>query len=147
MGFLNGRITYVRYRVGGEAPLPFAEEHLERVQQHALGRHGDADPTDGLRVGWSGGDHVLDLSFDPGKNLNVMHLSSNFADPSHVFRRAFVIEAVGEREILRVIRYGHVCVAALTRSADHLLNRAATIRFDGVHVHVTANVAQLYQTR
>ena len=47
---------------------------------------------------------------DPGPGS----FESRVPDPN----RAFVIEAVGEREILRVIRYGHVCVAALTRSAD-----------------------------
>ena len=77
MGFLNGRVTYVRYRVGGEGPLPFGEEHLERVQQHAIGRHGAGDPADGIASGWAGGNHVLDLSFDPAKNLvnDALHLA------------------------------------------------------------------------
>src|SRR5215213_3589919 len=76
MGFLNGRVTYVRYRVGGEGPLPFGEEDLERVQRHAIGRHGAADPADGVVAGWAGGDHVLDLSFDPAKNIvnDALHL-------------------------------------------------------------------------
>jgi recombination associated protein RdgC len=51
MGFLNGRITYVRYRVSGSSPLPFDDALLERAQQHAIGRHGAADPTDGVAVG------------------------------------------------------------------------------------------------
>src|SRR4051812_46454154 len=55
MGFLNGRVTYVRYRVGGARPLPFGEEHLDRVQQHAIGRHGAAEPADGIVSGWAGG--------------------------------------------------------------------------------------------
>ncbi|MDR3634084.1 MAG: hypothetical protein P4L84_09780 [Isosphaeraceae bacterium] len=77
MGFLNGRITYVRYRVSGDSPLPFGEELLEQVQQHALGRHGGPDPVDGVAVGWAGGDHVLDLSFDLGKNVinDALHLA------------------------------------------------------------------------
>jgi hypothetical protein len=77
MGFLNGRITYVRYRVGGTTPLPFGEDILEQAQLHAIGRHGAAEPTDGVAVGWSGGDHVLDLTFDPEKNLfdDAMHLA------------------------------------------------------------------------
>ncbi|HEX8202234.1 MAG TPA: hypothetical protein VF590_17285 [Isosphaeraceae bacterium] len=77
MGFLNGRVTYVRYRVGGEAPLPFGEEHLERVQQHAIGRHGAGEPADGIASGWAGGDHVLDVTFDLAKNVvnDALHLA------------------------------------------------------------------------
>ena len=77
MGFLSGRVTYVRYRVIGEGPLPFGPEHLERVEQHAIGKHGDADPTDGVRYGWAGGDHVLDTTFELGKNLvnDALHLA------------------------------------------------------------------------
>jgi hypothetical protein len=77
MGFLNGRITYVRYRVSGPSPLPFGEELLELAEQHALGRHGEADPTDGVAMGWAGGDHVLDLSFDLAKNIvnDALHLA------------------------------------------------------------------------
>ncbi len=77
MGFLNGRITYVRYRVVGESPLPFGEEILEKVRQNALGQHGGPDPVDGVAVGWAGGDHVLDLTFDFAKNVinDALHLA------------------------------------------------------------------------
>ncbi len=54
MGFLNGRVTYVRYRVSGDEPLPFGDEVLEQVEAHAIGKHGSADPTDGVTVGWAG---------------------------------------------------------------------------------------------
>ena len=77
MGFLNGRVTYTRYRVSGDSPLPFGEDLLELAGQHAIGRHGGPDPTDGVSVGWAGGDHVLDVSFDPVKNLvnDALHLA------------------------------------------------------------------------
>ena len=77
MGFLSGRITYVRYRVGGTSPLPFGEEILEQAQLNTIGRRGGADPTDGVAVGWAGGDHVLDLSLDLGKNIinDAFHLA------------------------------------------------------------------------
>jgi hypothetical protein len=77
MGFLNGRITYARYRVSGPSPLPFGEEVLEPAQLHAIGRHGAPDPTDGVSAGWAGGDHVLDLAFDLAKNLinDALHLA------------------------------------------------------------------------
>ena len=69
MGFLNGRVTFTRYRVSGSSPLPFADDLLALAVQHAAGRHGSADPTDGVSTGWSGGDHVLDLTFDLAKNV------------------------------------------------------------------------------
>lgn len=69
MGFLNGRVTFTRYRVGGPSPLPFSEEALDLLEQNAIGKYSPADPTDGVSVGWSGGDHVLDETFDLGKNF------------------------------------------------------------------------------
>src|SRR4051794_16366524 len=77
MGFLNGRVTYVRYRVGGSGPLPFGEEFLEQAQQHAIGRHGASEATDGVSFGWSGGEHVLDVNFDLAKNVvnDALHLA------------------------------------------------------------------------
>ena len=77
MGFLNGRVTYVRFRVGGESPLPFGEELLELASQHAIGRHGAGEPNDGISVGWAGGDHVLDTSLDLDKNVvnDALHLA------------------------------------------------------------------------
>ena len=77
MGFLNGRVTFTRYRVSGPSPLPFADDTLGLAEAHAIGRHGAADPTDGVQTGWAGGDHVLDLSFDLAKNVvnDALHLA------------------------------------------------------------------------
>ncbi len=77
MGFLNGRVTYTRYRVGGDGPLPFGPDHLEAVERFAIGRAGGADPTDGVSAGWSGGDHVLDVTFGLEKNIlnDALHLA------------------------------------------------------------------------
>ena len=44
MGFLNGRVTFTRYRVSGSSPLPFADDLLAMAVQHAAGRHGSAEP-------------------------------------------------------------------------------------------------------
>jgi hypothetical protein len=76
MGFSNGRVTYVRYRVSGPGPLPFGEEFLEQAREHMIGRRG-ADPADGTDFGWAGGDHLLDLTFDPAKNVvnDALHLA------------------------------------------------------------------------
>ena len=77
MGFLNGRVTFTRYRVSGDSPLPFGDDILALAEQHVIGRHGSAEPTDGVSTGWAGGDHVLDLSFDLGKNVvnDALHLA------------------------------------------------------------------------
>jgi len=77
MGFWNGRVTFTRYRVGGPSPLPFGEEVLELARKYLIGQHGPADAADGTSSGWSGGDHVLDLSLDIGKNIvgDALHLA------------------------------------------------------------------------
>jgi len=77
MGFLNGRVTYVRYRVGGDGPLPFGDEVLEQVSAHAIGKHGMGDAADGVTFGWSGGDHVLDVNFGLEKSVlnDALHLA------------------------------------------------------------------------
>ncbi len=77
MGFMNGRLTFVRYKVSGAGPLPFGEETLETIAQHAIGKHGAAEAQDGVSFGWSGGDHVLDVNFDLAKNVlgDALHLA------------------------------------------------------------------------
>ena len=75
MGFLNGRVTYARYQVGGEGPLPFGDEILETLDRHAIGKH--AEGADGITFGWSAGDHVLDLGF--GLEKNVINDALHFA--------------------------------------------------------------------
>ena len=77
MGFLNGRVSFARFRVSGDSPLPFGEEILGLVEQHAIGRHVASDPVDGITFGWSGGGHVLDVDFDLAKNVinDALHLA------------------------------------------------------------------------
>lgn len=77
MGFLSGRVTFTRYRVGGDSPLPFGDDLLELARQHLIGRHGSAESSDGITAGWAGGDHVLDLSIDLGKNVinDALHMA------------------------------------------------------------------------
>ncbi|WP_337176873.1 hypothetical protein [Paludisphaera sp.] len=69
MGFLNGRMTFTRFRVGGPSPLPFSEETLALLESHKIGKHSPADPADGVSTGWAGGGHVLDVTFDYAKNF------------------------------------------------------------------------------
>ncbi len=68
MGFFNGRVTFLRFQVGGQAPRPFDAEHLDRLADRAAGRQRIAT-ADGVEVGWTAGDHVLDTEFHLDKNV------------------------------------------------------------------------------
>src|SRR3954464_10031431 len=68
MGFFNGRVTFLRFQVGGPAPRLFDAEPLDRLADHAAGRQRIAS-ADGVEVGWAAGEHVLDTDFQPGKNI------------------------------------------------------------------------------
>lgn len=68
MGFFSGRVTFGRYRVKGRSPGSFGPEHLKRLQTHAIGKQ-KIVAADGVEVGWTAGDHLLDTSFDLAKNI------------------------------------------------------------------------------
>ena len=68
MGFFSGRVTFARYRVKGRSPKLFGPEHLERLQDHAIGRQRAAS-SDGVDAGWTAGGHLLDTTFDLEKNI------------------------------------------------------------------------------
>jgi hypothetical protein len=68
MGFFSGRVTFARFRVLGPSPGLFGPEHLERLQAHAIGKQRVAS-SDGVEVGWTAGDHILDTQFDLAKNV------------------------------------------------------------------------------
>lgn len=68
MGFFSGRVTFARYRVGGRSVGQFGPEHLERLANHAIGKQ-KLQAADGVEVGWTAGDHILDTNFDLAKNI------------------------------------------------------------------------------
>ncbi|MCS7270738.1 MAG: hypothetical protein NZ703_06610 [Gemmataceae bacterium] len=68
MGFFSGRASFLRFRVQQSPPLVFGEEHLQRLAAHAAGRQRVASP-DGIEIGWTAGEHVLDTDFQPAKNI------------------------------------------------------------------------------
>jgi hypothetical protein len=68
MGFFSGRATFVRFRVVGPSPGQFGPEHLERLENHAVGKQRVAS-ADAVEVGWSAGDHILDTAFELEKNV------------------------------------------------------------------------------
>jgi hypothetical protein len=68
MGFFSGRVTLARYRILGAAPGLFGPEYLERLTSHVIGKQ-KVLAADGVEVGWTAGDHILDTSFDLAKNI------------------------------------------------------------------------------
>jgi len=68
MGFFSGRVTIARYKVKGHAPRLFDEEFLEKLAAHAAGCQRLAS-ADGVEVGWTAGDHILDTRFELAKNV------------------------------------------------------------------------------
>jgi hypothetical protein len=68
MGFFSGRVTFARYRVTGPNPGQFGPTHLERLAAHAAGKQRQA-AADGVEVGWTAGDHILDTDFDLARNI------------------------------------------------------------------------------
>jgi hypothetical protein len=68
MGFFTGRVSFLRFAVQGAAPRLFADEHLDRLREHAAGRQAVAS-ADGVETGWAAGKSVLDVAFDPAKNV------------------------------------------------------------------------------
>lgn len=68
MGFLTGRVTCTRFHVTGRSPRTFGPEHLEHLATHAIGKQ-RAVSGDGVEVGWTAGDHILDTHFDLAKNI------------------------------------------------------------------------------
>src|SRR5882724_13491476 len=68
MAFLNGRVQFVRYKVKGRAQKTFDADHLERLTSRAIGQ-ARVISSDGVDVGWTAGDHILDTRFDLEKNV------------------------------------------------------------------------------
>lgn len=69
MGFKTGRLTFMRYQVTGDSPLPFGTEQLDRLESKRAGQIPPSTTKEGISHGWAGGDHVLDLNFDLAKNV------------------------------------------------------------------------------
>jgi hypothetical protein len=68
MGFLSGSMTFESFRVEGAQPRQFGPEHVETLQQHAIGGPSVLS-NDQARVGFLAGSHLLDGDFDLEKNV------------------------------------------------------------------------------
>jgi len=73
MSFLTGSVTYFRFRVDGPPPGLFDSTHLEALNSRAAGRSRLAS-ADGIEIGWSAGDSILDTDFTLEKNVYPGHL-------------------------------------------------------------------------
>lgn len=68
MGFLDGRVTYERFTLGGKDLHQFDQRHVDILERHAIGAAG-ALSADGIEVGFTAGRHLLDLSFSLENNI------------------------------------------------------------------------------
>lgn len=68
MSFFAGRPSFTRFRVEGPSPGQFGPEFLERLEQNAIGKQRVAK-ADGVEVGWTAGEHLLDTQFTLEKNV------------------------------------------------------------------------------
>jgi hypothetical protein len=77
MGFWTGRVTFTRFQVSGDKPVPFGDPVIDQARAHLIGQHGAPDPADGVSIGWGGGEHMLDVELDGGKNIidDALHLA------------------------------------------------------------------------
>ncbi|MBM3993365.1 MAG: hypothetical protein FJ303_04325 [Planctomycetes bacterium] len=96
MGFFTGRLTCMRFRVGGRAPRTFAQEHLDALAGHAIGKQRIA-ASDGSLVGWIAADHILDTSFELAKNIvnDSLHFAMRIDEvkmPADLLRAYYQVE-------------------------------------------------------
>jgi hypothetical protein len=96
MGFLSGRVGFARFRVEGRAPRLFGPDFLARLTATAAGTQRLAS-ADGVEVGWTAGDHVLDTHFDLAKNVinDALHFCFRVdteKPPADLYRAYYAIE-------------------------------------------------------
>src|SRR5262245_55232770 len=99
MGFFTGRLTCLRFKVAGRGPRTFGPEHLEKLDEHAIGKQRVASG-DGSQAGWIAGDHILDTDFDLAKNVvnDTLHFAlriDTLAIPNDLLRAYTAVELKG----------------------------------------------------
>ncbi len=68
MSFLSGTVSFSRFQIVGGSPKRLDDALIDKLRAHAIGRQRLATP-DHVEVGWIGGRHLLDLTFDVDKNI------------------------------------------------------------------------------
>src|SRR6202140_1047855 len=96
MGFLSGRVTCMRFRVGGRAPRTFGQDHLDALAANAIGKQRIASG-DGSQAGWIAADHIFDTSFDLAKNVvnDALHIAMRVDEvkmPGDLVRAYYQVE-------------------------------------------------------
>src|SRR5262245_26368548 len=99
MGFFTGRVTCMRFKVGGRGLRQFGPEQLEQLESHAIGRQKIA-AADGTQIGWIAADHILDTRFDLAKNIvnDTLHFALRIDQqkmPSDLLRAYTQVELEG----------------------------------------------------
>lgn len=96
MGFFSGRVSFLRFKVNGPAPRLFDDEHLDRLKDRMAGRQRIAS-ADGIEIGWTAGEHILDTDFQLAKNIINDTLSFDLRIdtdkiPSDLLRAYYAVE-------------------------------------------------------
>src|SRR5271165_853511 len=99
MGFFAGRLTGLRFKVGGRGPRTFDQEHLDKLAANAIGKQ-RIRTGDGTEVGWIAGDHILDTRFELAKNVinDALHFAlriDSLAMPGDLLRAYALVELEG----------------------------------------------------
>jgi len=68
MSFFSARLRFARFRLSGDTPGTFGPDELDQLAHHAIGKQRLA-AGDGVEVGWTAGEHLLDTEFDLAKNV------------------------------------------------------------------------------
>lgn len=68
MAFLSGSLSFERFRVLTPEVTLFGEEHIDQLAQHAAGEF-EPSSDELVKLGFLGGGHLFDRSFDLEKNL------------------------------------------------------------------------------
>lgn len=69
MSFLNGRLSYTRFKVSGDSlTATLGPDVLKRLAANAIGTQKIAS-ADGIQFGWTAGGDILDVTFEQEKNV------------------------------------------------------------------------------
>ena len=68
MAFLSGSLGFERFNVNGFNVKKFSEKHIETLRNATAGRF-ETTAEENIQVGFLGGDHLFDQSFDLDKNI------------------------------------------------------------------------------
>ena len=86
----------MRFQVSGSAPRSFTEEHVDRLADRQAGRQRIAS-ADGIEVGWTACDHILDTDFGLEKNIinDALHFELRIDSeslPADLMRAYYAVE-------------------------------------------------------